>query len=91
LNYTVEQVLDHTIDWVNKMIEIIAREEFERNIFELSLHGVDKNAIENMRTKFNNQIDSVKGKQKAEQESLTALKRLGISVGKKRSTKVINR
>ena len=73
------------------MIRIITKDEFDRNIFDLSLHGVPKEELDNMRNKFNGQID---GKEEIKENSFMEkmkLKDFGFHFGKKNKTKVINR
>ena len=83
--------MEHDIDWANKMSEIIAREEFEKNLTQLSINGVPKEDINNMRLKFNNQFKSDKKKSKDDKVSLLKLKDMGMYFGKKSSTRVVNR
>lgn len=91
MNYTIEEVLDHTIDWVNKMIQIIAKEEFNRNIFELSLHGVPKEETDKMKSKFDGQFtDKLITKENSKLEKMK-LQGFGFHFGKKSKTKVVNR
>ncbi len=81
--------MDKTVNWVNKMSELIAREEFERNIFELSLHGVSKEEIGKMRNNFEEHYsDKTNVSNKETKQALTSM---GLYVGKKITTKVINR
>lgn len=85
LNYTIEQVLDHPLDWVQMMTKQITDEQFERNVFELALHGVDKEEIERMKREYYR-------RQKAEKQdrlpSIGDFRALGLSVGRPNNTTV---
>lgn len=81
---------EHSIAWINKMYEIITREQFEQNLMQLSIQGVPKENIEKMRSEFERQFKTDAEKAKDE-PSLLGLKRFGIYVGKKSKTKVINK
>ena len=90
LNYTVEEILDHDIVWVNKMQEIVAREELEKTLMELSIHGIDPKQIDSIRGKFESQF---KNDQEIKADSKMELKKLqgisGFKIGKKNRTKFI--
>lgn len=45
LGYTIDEVLDKTVDWVNLMIEEITRQEVYENAFNMSLHGFNEDAV----------------------------------------------
>jgi len=92
MNYTVEQVLDHNIKWVNKMLEIVSREQFDRTIMELQMHGVEQKSIDKMKSNYNRQFGSLEKLKENTTESLNKLRGMpGMYIGKKNTTKVINR
>lgn len=91
LNYTIEEVLRHNINWVNKMIQVIAKDEFEKNIFQLSLHGVPKEELDDMRNRFDTQIDDKPTTIADSRIERMKLEGFGFRFGKKSKTKVINR
>jgi len=92
MNYTVEQVLDHNIKWVNKMLEIVSREQFDRTIMELQMHGVEQKSIDKMKSNYNRQFGSLEKLKENTTESLNRLRSMpGIHIGRKNTTKVINR
>ena len=92
MNYTVEQVLDHNIKWVNKMLEIVSREQFDRTIMELQMHGVEQKSIDKMKSNYNRQFGSLEKLKENTAESLNRLRGMpGIHIGRKNTTKVINR
>ncbi len=81
----------HNIDWVNKMIEIITRDEFDRNMFELSLHGISKEEIDKMQYKFDNQSTDKPITVADSKLEKRRLQDFGFHFGKKSGTKVVNR
>jgi len=89
LNYTIEDVLDHTPKWINAMTEIVNKIEFEKNLTQLSMHGVSKEDIERLRQKFEMNYMTDKEKENIAKNELNMLRRLGGHVGKKSKTKVI--
>lgn len=71
------------------MIEIITKDEFDKNMFELSLHGVPKDEIDKLRSKFDNQENKKQPYNPLIEKK--KLQGLGFYFGKKNKTKVINR
>lgn len=74
------------------MQEVVAREELEKNLMQLSAHGFDPEKINEIRRNFEKQF---KKTEKFVKESGITLLRLtgikGFKYGKKSKTKVINR
>ncbi len=82
--------MDHDIIWVNKMLEIIVREEFEKTLRELSMHGIDPKTIKDFTQNFENQFRKIKKSDKESKITLLKLQSMtGFKFGKKSSTKVI--
>lgn len=59
-NYTIEQVLDHSLGWVKAMIYEISRQEFEDNLTQLAIHGAKKDDIERARRQYSEPIEANK-------------------------------
>ncbi len=92
MNYTLEEVLDHDYVWVNKMFETITRTELNKNLTELSMHGIDPKEISGIKRSFENQFKNVKESEKESKITLLKLQSMtGFKYGKKSRTKVINR
>jgi hypothetical protein len=68
------------------MLEEINRQEMEESIFQMSIHGIDKNTINTYR---DNVADS--GKTADEKVVIQELGSLGMKKGRGSGTKVINR
>jgi hypothetical protein len=84
LNYTIEQVLDYDIDWINLMLKQINTIDFEKNMFSLALHGAEKSKIDRLRDDFYSNLD--KKKTTAKQLSINDFRIMGLSVGKENKT-----
>jgi len=72
------------------MLVIITREEFEKNMRELAIHGADKKQILEARNKFERQFK--KDQPTGKESGLTLMKLQsipGFKYGKKSNTKVI--
>lgn len=86
LNYSIEDILDHDIDWINAMINEISRQEFEKNIFELRLHGVKESDIEKIQHAYDVDTGKIKDKN-IHVPSIAQLQSMGLSVGKPSKTR----
>ncbi len=73
------------------MIEIIIKKDFERNMFELSLHGIPTKELDNMRNKFNAEIEDKPIMEVDSKVEKAKLQQFGFHFGKKNKTKVVNR
>jgi len=90
LNYTIEEVLDHDILWVNKMQEIVAREELEKNLIQLAMHGIPQDKIEEIRNNFEKQFKDEKELKVDSKMELLKLQGIsGFKVGRKNKTRFI--
>lgn len=54
LNYTVEEVLDHTPRWINAMLKEIGRQDFEQALDSMALAGASQKDINKRRMEFDN-------------------------------------
>ena len=90
LNYTVEEILDHDLVWVNKMQEIVARENLEKNLFDLALHGIAQDKIDSIRNSFEAQFKEAREEKVDNKIELMKLKEMsGFKYGKKNKTRFI--
>jgi hypothetical protein len=62
--------------------------EFERNMFDLALHGVEKTAIDNLRSNFYDEYKQQKDTKKKNKLDINYFRMLGLSVGKENKTVV---
>ena len=86
LHYTVDEVLDKNLDWINVMLDEINRKDLEDKLFQLSLHGVDKKDVDKIRRDFERQSS---GEPKDIRIPLTDFQQMGISLGRPNATRVI--
>jgi len=68
------------------MINAISKVEFERNMFDLQLHGINPKDIASYRNTFESNLDEEKKKQ-VDMPSLTQLRSLGLSAGRPSKTR----
>lgn len=90
-SYRTDEILEKNIDWLNMMSRELSIIEFEKNMFELAVHGVEKETIDNLRKSFyEEQISDEKIKNgKAKQRlDINYFRMLGLSVGKPNKTVV---
>lgn len=73
------------------MVEIITKEDFDKNMFDLSLHGLPKEELDKMRYKFDNQFEDKPITVENSAMEKRKLQGFGFHFGKKNKTKVINR
>ena len=74
------------------MQEIIAREELEKNLMELAMHGIKQDKIDKIRNNFEAQFKDEREIKDDSKMELMKLKRIGgFKFGKKSKTKIINR
>jgi len=72
------------------MQEIVAREELEKNLMELAMHGISKDKITEIRNTFEAQFKTeleIKDDSKAELMKLRGIS--GFKIGKKNKTRFI--
>ena len=73
------------------MQEIVAREELEKNLMDLAMHGIKQDKIDEIRNNFESQFKSEQEIKKDSKLELLKLKEFGFHFGKKSKTKIINR
>jgi len=86
LGYTIEEILDHDVDWINAVLKEIERQDLDDTTFRMALHGVSKENID----KFRNECE---GKSKSDSDKLKDIRippqkfrQLGLGIGKKTHT-----
>lgn len=70
------------------MAEEVNRAEFEKNLMELSTHGVSKDDIERLRQKFESQFMTPEDIKRQEKNELHVLRRIGGHYGRKSKTRI---
>lgn len=85
----MEYVLLQNYDWLNIMIKELSTIEFENNILQLQMHGIDSKIIDRMKREFYN-IYPEKERQvkKADLPSLGQLRMMGLKINKPNKTTV---
>jgi len=86
-SYKIEEALEHNIDWLNMMSRELSSIEFEKNMFDLALHGIDKNTIDDLRRNFYDKEDT-ENKTVNKKLDVNYFRMLGLSVGKDNKTVV---
>lgn len=89
LGYSIEDIIHHSIEWIEEILKSITRQEFENNIFEMALHGVPQKTIDKLKRDFENQFKTEDQKRKERLMPISEFQRLGIRAGKPTGTKVI--
>lgn len=88
MNYTIEEVLDHDIIWINHMVKELTKLEFEDMIFQMSLHGTPQERLDHLQNEF-------KGETISQSENIkipiSQFQNMGLAFGKLNKTKVIRR
>lgn len=86
MHYTVDEVLDKNLDWINAMLNEINHKDLEDKLFQLSLHGVNKKEIDKIRRDFEQQSSD---EPKDIRIPLTDFQQMGLSLGRPNATRVI--
>jgi hypothetical protein len=86
LHYTIEQVLDHDVDWIEHIYTELLRQEWEEVLFQMALHGVPKDKLDQLRKEINQDPKKTPENVKI---PLAEFRSLGLSFGKENKTKVI--
>ena len=72
------------------MQEIVAREELEKNLMDLAMHGIKPDKIDEIRDNFESQFKSEKELKVDSKAELMKLKGIsGFKIGKKNKTRFI--
>jgi len=89
LGYTIEEVLDHDVDWINGMLKEIGRQEMENIIFQMALHGADKEKIDKFRNEYESNLEGKEKELKDIRIPPSEFRKLGLGIGKKTHTRII--
>lgn len=86
LDYTIEEVLEHTPLWITEIYKELSIQEMEEKLFQMSLHGVSKQEVQKIRENFLMQFEK---SEKENDVSLSNFQKVGLKFGKPTGTTVI--
>lgn len=78
--------MNHTPDWINAVTQEIIEQDFEQQMFQMSLHGIGKEELKRIRKEFEHRLDD---KDEDIRIPIEQFERLGLPFGKANKTKVI--
>ena len=83
MNYSVEEVLNHNIKWVNAMLIEIARQDMENTLNQMGMMGADVNDITQARLNFEKKIQEKQEDKTIFKDDIRILEALGGTIEKR--------
>jgi len=84
LNYTLEDILTHSIDWINQVLNELLYQEMEDQLLQMAFHGIKQKDIK----KYRRQSEKILGRQNDIKLNIADFGNKGLSIAKDNKTRV---